>query len=151
MTPQDDAVALRALCVNGLPMLVVVVGDAGRGRLLRDALDDAGFRSLPGLIGQQLPKGAKVGFVLNGAELRLVDEHDDTLLRAPRSGVDEEWISAAVRLKGTMTIVLSGEAPAAELAPQALVGAVDEAAGRGQAIGAIVGVHEERTQLPLIF
>lgn len=151
MRTAADDVALRALCVRGLPMLVAVVGAGGRSRLLLDALADAGIHDLPGFIGHELPKGARVGFVLDAVELRLVDEQDDALMRAPRTGIDAEWIAAAVQLKGTMLIVLTDDAPDAELRPEELVRAVDEAARRGAAHGAIVGVHDERTRLPLMF
>lgn len=151
MTTSADGVALRALCVRGLPMLVAVMGVGGRSRLLLDTLADAGVRDLPGFIGYELPKGARVGFVLDAVELRLVDEQDDALMRAPLAGIDADWIAAAVQLKGTMLIVLTDDVPDAELRSEDLVRAVDEAARRGAAHGAIVGVHDERTRLPLIF
>lgn len=146
-----DSVAVRTLVVGGLPLLVAVVGDHGRGPRLRSALQDAGLLELPAFIGYELPKGAKVGFSLDGDELKLKDESDDTLLRAPRPGLDEGWVEAAGRLKGTMTVVLTGAAPEPDLPGRDLAAVVDERARAGAAIGAIVGVVEERPGLPLIF
>ena len=97
------------------------------------------------------PPGFASVFVLDGAELRLVDEGDDTLLRAPREGVERDWVDSAVRLRGTMTVVVDGDAPDPGLTPGGLVAAVDDAAAHGRVVGAIVGVHLESTRLPLIF
>ncbi len=149
--PHGDGVALRTLAVNGLPLILVVVGGGTAARRLHTALVDAGLEPLDGLSGRELPKGARVGFVLDGAELRLVDEGDDTLLRAPREGVERDWVDAAVRLRGTMTVVVDGDAPDPGLTPGGLVAAVDDAAAHGRVVGAIVGVHLESTRLPLIF
>ena len=147
-----DGVAMRTLVVGGLPLLVAVVGDHGRGPRLWSTLKEAGLQELPAFIGFELPKGARVGFSLDGDELKLKDESDDTLLRAPRPGLDEAWVEAAAgRLKGTMTVVISGEAPAPDLPGRDLAAVVDERARAGSAIGAIVGVVEERPGLPLIF
>ncbi len=146
-----DGVAMRTLVVGGLPLLVAVVGDHGRGPRLWSTLADAGLLELPAFIGFELPKGARVGFSLDADELKLKDESDDTLLRAPRPGLDEGWVDAARRLKGTMTVAISGAAPAPDLPGRDLAAVVDERARSGSAIGAIVGVIEERPGLPLIF
>lgn len=146
-----DGVALRSLLAGGLPLLVASVTEHGRGPQLRAALADAGLTALPGFIGQELPRGAKVGFQLDREELRLVDEREDPLLRAPRPGLDDGWIQAATRLKGTMLVVISGEHPAPDLAPRALAELVDVRARAGDALGAIIGVAEERPSLPLVF
>jgi hypothetical protein len=146
-----DGVALRSLVAGGLPLLVASVTAHGRGPQLRAALADAGLSALPGFIGQELPRGAKVGFLLDRDELRLVDEHEDRLLRAPRPGLDDDWVRAAKRLKGTMLVVLSGGHPDPGLAPRALADLVDARARGGQALGAIIGVVEERPSLPLLF
>ena len=146
-----DGVALRTLVVGGLPLLVAVVADHGRGPRLWSTLHDAGLLELPAFIGYELPKGARVGFSLDGDELKLKDESDDTLLRAPRPGLDEGWVEAARRLKGTMTVVISGVTPEPDLPGRELAAVVDERARAGSALGAIVGVVEERPGLPLIF
>lgn len=146
-----DGVALRSLLAGGLPLLVASVRARGRGPQLHTALADAGLAVLPGFIGQELPRGAKVGFLLDRDELRLVDEREDPLLRAPRPGLDGEWVQAAKRLKGTMLVVVSGGHPDPGLAPRALADLVDVRARDGQVLGAIIGVVEERPSLPLLF
>lgn len=151
MEDGDDGVAVRTLLVGALPLLVAGVGDAGRGPQLRTALEERGIVAMPTFLGAELPRGAKVGFMLGGTELRLVDDHDDTLLRAPRAGLDAGWLDAARRLKGTMTVVIRGASPAPHLAPGQLAEVVEDRARAGDAWGAIVGFAEERTTLPLLF
>jgi hypothetical protein len=150
-TPPTDAVHLRFLVVRGLPLLVAVVPPVGRGAELTSALADRGLAPIASFLGVDLPRGAKVGFVLDTSELRLVDERDDTLLRAPREGIDEAWIAGARRLRGTMVVAVDELALAAEAAAAAVARAVDERARAGAALGAIVGVVEERPTLPLLF
>lgn len=147
----DDGVALRSLRVGPMPLLVASVTAHGRGPLLLAALADADLPELEGFLGAELPRGAKVGFQLDGRELRLVDEREDALLRAPRGGLDAGWVEAAIRLKGTILVVLTGGHPDPELAPKDLAATVDLRARDGAARGAIVGVLEERTSLPLVF
>lgn len=146
-----DGVALRSLLAGGMPLLVASVTAHGRGPQLHAALSDAGLAALPGFIGHELPRGAKVGFLLDRDELRLVDEREESLLRAPRPGLDGDWVQAAKRLKGTMLVVLSGGHPDPALAPRALADLVDARARDGQVLGAIIGVVEERPSLPLLF
>lgn len=149
--PGVDGVAVRTLLVAELPLLVAAIGDAGRGPRLRAALAEAGLARLPSFLGHELPKGARVGFALEGEELKLKDERDDTLLRAPREGLDPGWLDAARRLRGTMTVVLAGRPPDPQLPAGELAVEVDRRARDGDAIGAIVGLVEERPGLPLIF
>jgi hypothetical protein len=66
-------------------------------------------------------------------------------------GLDGGWVQAAKRLKGTMLVVLSGGHPDPGLAPRPLADLVDARARDGQALGAIIGVVEERQSLPLLF
>lgn len=148
----DDGIALRSLVAGAQPLLVAAAGHAGRAGELRTALDAAGLVPLERFLGVTLPKGARVGFVVSGDEVRLVDERDDALLRAPRAGFAEDWLEGATRMKGTMFVVadegvdLAPETPPAELAQ-----ALDVAARGGGLVGAIVGVVEERPTLPLLF
>ena len=146
-----DGVAVRTLVVRDLPLLVASVGDAGRGPTLLAALEERGVVSLESFLGAPLPQGAKVGFMLDTQELKLVDDRDDTLLRAARAGVDAGWLEHARRLRGTMTVILRGPTPDPELEPGALARLCDERAAAVLALGAIVGVAEERPSLPLIF
>lgn len=149
--PSADAVQVRTLLAGPLPLLVAALGGGSRSVDLRNAVATAGLHPLSGFIGAELPRGAKVGFVVEGAEFRLVDERDDALLRAARSGLDEAWLEAALARKGTLFVVVDGmdldaAEPAADLAQR-----IDEQARSGHVIGAIVGVIEERPKLPLLF
>jgi hypothetical protein len=132
-------------------LLVAEVRSVGRGVGLRAALTSAGLVALPGFLGVDLPKGARVGFTLDAQELRLVDEQDDTLLRAPRAGLDDAWLDAARRLRGTMTVVVDRLEVDGDAAPGTLAAELDTQARAGSALGAIVGVVEERPTLPLVF
>jgi hypothetical protein len=146
-----DAVALRCLLVAGMPLLVASVPDSGRGPQLVAALREAGVTDLVGFLGHDLPRGARVGFQLDRQELRLVDEREDALLRAPRQGIDADWTRAALRLKGTMLVVVRGDHPAPDLDARGLASAIEARARAGQVLGAIVGVAEERLNLPMVF
>jgi len=148
--PTADPVHLRQLVAGGLPLLVAGVTELGRGPRLAEALALRGMEPLDTFLGAVMPRGARVGFVVDASELRLVDDRDDVLLRAPRSGVDGAWLEAARRLRGTMAVVVRGLRVTADMAPREVAEAVDAAARAGNAIGAIVGVVEERPTLPLL-
>lgn len=149
--PPADGVQVRTLLAGPLPLLVASLGDGQRATELREAVVAAGLRSLPGFIGAELPQGARVGFVLEGPELRLVDERDDALLRADRSGLDDAWLDAALTKKGTMFVVVDGLDLGDREPAGALARRLDAAARADEVIGAIVGVVEERPKLPLLF
>lgn len=142
-------VGVRTVTLGGLPLLVAAVPSDGPGGLLIDHVADRGLVALSGVTGVELPRGARLGFVVDRSELRLVDEQDATLLRAPREGLDAVWLQAALRLKGTMTVVGRDLEVDADLAVAELVGRIDAAAGEGRVLGAIVGLIEERPTLPL--
>jgi hypothetical protein len=145
-----DGVALRTLVVGRLPLLVADLGATDQADELHAALVERGLAPLTGFLGVELPKGARVGFVLDAAELRLVDDRDTAMLRAARDGVADDWIDAARRLKGTMTVVVRDlGGPPDEPAPE-VVRRLDAAASAGGAIGAVVGMVEERPTLPLL-
>lgn len=146
-----DEVQVRTLLAGPMPLLVASVGSEGRSAELRESVSVAGLAPLSAFLGADLPQGAKVGFVVEGPELRLVDERDRVLLRAPRQGLDEAWLDRALAKKGTMFVVaeqldLSAGEPAGQL-----VRLLDEQARSHGVIGAIVGVIEERPKLPLLF
>ena len=147
----SDAVEVRFLLARGLPLLVAAVADEGRGPELATALVERGMVELPAFLGVQLPHGARVEFVIDPDELRLVDEQESVLLRAPRAGVDADWLEAALRLKGTMTLVVRGIELDPDEPARALVDRVDAVARDGEVLGAIVGVSEDRPSLPLVF
>lgn len=144
-------VGVRTVTLGGLPLLVAAVPSGGAGDLLMDAVAERGLAELPGVTGVDLPRGARVGFSVDQQELRLVDEQDATLLRAPREGLDAGWLEAARRLRGTMTVLGRDVEVDAELDVPTLVARLDEAAAAGRVLGAIVGLVEERPTLPLFF
>ncbi|MEX2505086.1 MAG: hypothetical protein WD378_09555 [Egicoccus sp.] len=146
-----DPVHLRFLLVRGLPLLVAAVRDAGRGAQLLTALDERELPTIEGFLGVDLPRGAKVGFTVDGEQLRLVDEQDATLFRAAREAIDDDWLAAARRIRGTMLVVLRDDVLSADEEPAALAARIDAVAREGRANGAVVGVIEERPNLPLLF
>jgi hypothetical protein len=149
--PLSDGVQVRFLRVRDLPLLVASIPDEGRGPELHTALVEHGLVVLPAFLGVDLPRGVRVGFVADPDELRLVDERETTLLRAPRAGVDPDWFEAAKRLKGTMAVVLRDVELDPDEDPRSLAARIDAEAKAGRTLGAIVGLVEERPQLPLLF
>lgn len=147
----DDAVHLRFLLARGLPLLVAAVQDVGRGAALLTALDERDLPPIERFLGVDLARGAKVGFTVDAGQLRLVDEQDATLLRAPRAAIDADWFAAARRMRGTMLVVLRDDVLAPDEEPAVLAARIDAAARAGRARGAVVGVVEERPNLPLLF
>jgi hypothetical protein len=149
----DAAAGVRTLTLDGLPLLVVALPSSPEGLHVWRALHDAGLHALPGFSGAEFPRGARVGVQLEGAEVRVVDEEDLTLLRMARAGLDDGWLEAARRLRGTMFGVVTDLDVAALADPRVLAAALDVQAGTRAAglLGAIVGVHEVRPKLPLLF
>lgn len=147
-----EGVALRTLVVGSMPLLVAAVGEDGRAADLRTALGAAGLAQLEGFLGVELPKGARVGFVVTGEELRLLDEQETVLLRAPRDGLASDWQQAATRMRGTLFVVARDVDLRPEVPPAQLAAAVhaEAAAGDAAVLGAVVGVVEERPTLPLL-
>ncbi len=148
--PRDDGVGVRTLRVGSLPLFVVRVGEDPAQRQLLAAIGAAGVGRIDGLLGVDLPRGAQVGVVVGGDEVRLVDTHDAVLLRAERTGLDRDWIAAARRLRGTMFVVVDDSVDM-RAEPAGLLAALDVAARSGTVSGAIVGVAEERPSLPMMF
>jgi hypothetical protein len=144
-------IGVRTLTLAGMPMLVADLPGDPASRLIHAALLGAGLTVLSGLFGVDFPRGARVGVQLEGAEVRLVDESDTTLLRLSRTGLSPTWIESAVRLKGTMLVVVSGADIAAFDDERALGDALELFGRDGGLIGAIVGVHDRRPRLPLLF
>lgn len=144
-------VGVRTVLLGGLPLLVAAVPQGPEGARFVAAVSERGLAELPGLTGVELPRGARLGFSIDQRELRLVDEQDTALLRAPREGLDDGWLEAAKRLRGTMTIVAVDLELDADLAVPAIVARVDAAGAAGGVRGAIVGLVEERPTLPLFF
>lgn len=146
----------RFLVVREQPMLVVdLEGDMPE----RPAVDPGLFRSvveagllvLPGFYGVQLPKGARVGWTLDEHHLTLQDERETNLLRVPRPAVDPVWEAAALRLKGTMTVVGWNLGADPDQTPKEVCDLIDDASTSGRVAGAIVGVAERKAGLPLFF
>lgn len=147
----DDAVHVRFLLARDLPLVVAAVADEGRGTELLTALEERGLVALPGFFGVELPRGVRVAFHLDAEQLRLLDDRETVLLRAPRAEVDPDWVQAAKRLTGTMLLMLRDDELDPDEAPRELAERADIAARDGRALGAIVGVAEERQSLPLFF
>lgn len=143
--------ALRTTLVQGLPLVVLDLPDAGLAADVRVALRGAGLADLPGFVGVELARGARLAVHVLAEGLRVVDEAESILLRAPRGGVDAAWSRRARELRGTMLVVTTG----LDLEPleqeDDLVAALDVTARDGRAIGAIVGMHDEPQRLPLLF
>jgi len=142
---------VRTLAPGGMPLLVADLPDTPSGVAVRDALREAGLRPLPGVLGVEFPRGAGVGLLLEGDEVRLVDERETTLLRLDRRGLAPEWLEAAVRLKGTMLAITAALDVAALDDPAALGAVLETQARDGRLDGAIIGVSDRRPRLPLLF
>jgi hypothetical protein len=150
-SPVAPGAGVRTLAPGGLPLLVVDLPATAPGAAVRDALREAGLRPLPGVIGVDFPQGAGVGVLLEGGEVRLVDERETTLLRLDRRGLAPEWLDAAVRLRGTMLAVTVALGVEALDDPSALGAALETQARDGGLDGAIIGVSDRRPRLPLVF
>jgi hypothetical protein len=147
----SQGVGVRFLVVGqNLPLLVAGLYEDARGPELATALVERGLVEIPRFLGVDLPRGAQLGFSLTSEELRLVDEDDNTLMRAPRESVDEAWLEQARRLRGTMFIAARELELDPDQAPRELAERVDERARAGAAMGGIVGFSEERPTLPLL-
>lgn len=151
MAEERAAAGVRSLTLAGMPLLVVDLPDDPVGAAVRVALRDAGLRSLPGVIGVDLPRGGAVGLLLEGEEVRLVDERETSLLRLGRRGLASDWIDTAVRLRGTMLMVTSGVGVERLEDPPSLGARLETEARDGRLDGAIVGVSDRRPRLPLLF
>ena len=145
-----SGVGVRFLVVRSLPLLVAGLDEHDDGGRLADALVSRGLVEIPRFLGVDLPRGAQLGFSLTATELRLVDEQDDTLMRAPREAVDEAWLEEARRLQGTMFVAVRGLELDPDQTPRDLAHALDEQARAGSVMGGIVGFAEERPTLPLL-
>lgn len=144
-------VGLQTLVVKTTPLMIASIPSTPKGLQLDSALRAAGLRPLTHVIGANLPLGAKVGFRLEDGELRLVDLDGEILLRAERGGIDKHWVQAALKLRGTMLVMVTGTVLPQALVGQPLAQMLDQLAGAGQVFGAVVGVEEARMRLPLVF
>lgn len=149
--PVTVGVGLQTLVLHNMPLLIASIPSTPAGIALDTALREAGLRPLQQVIGVQLPLGAKVGFRLEDGELRLADLDGDVLLRAARDGIDSNWAQAAVKLRGTMLVMVTGTMLPDDLIGEPLANRLEALAQAGQVFGAVVGVEEERMRLPLVF
>lgn len=156
MSTTDATTAhVRLEVLRGLPMMVVDLEGPEPERPL--TLEEGLFRTLverglvvlPGFYGVDLPRGARVGVTLAEDECRVEDEDNTRLLAMPRDSVDPEWSAAAQRLRGTMLLVGRnlGVDPDQDL--RELCDLLHERTAGGRVAGAIVGVAEPTTGLPL--
>lgn len=152
----DLITSARFVVVREQPLLVVdIEGTMPQLPLIEDGIYrrvvDAGLLELRSFYGVNLPRGARVGWSLDASDLRLIDEQDAPLLKVPRSSVDPVWEAASLRMKGTMFCVGFNLGLHADQTPQELCDALDVGARETRLAGAIVGVAEPRTGLPLFF
>ena len=157
MSPTDTTAGVRFLVVRGMPLAVVDLEpvEEGTPSLLADdlfrRLVDRGLAVLPRFLGQDLPKGARVGFTVTADELVLEDEDETRMLRVRRSGLDPEWLARALTLRGTMLIVGRELGIRPDQTGLAVAEAVETGCADRRVAGAVVGVAEPRTGLPLVF
>lgn len=156
MTPA----AVRFLVVGGQPLLVLdIEGDAPDGPVLDEGLYrsllEAGLVVLEQFFGTDLPRGARVGWILEGPQMRLETEAGDRLLKVNRDSIDAEWLSAALGLKGTMLVAGHELGLDPDDTPGEVAVRVDGAARRRHVAAAIVGVGEAEPDdvfsLPMVF
>lgn len=146
----------RFLVVREQPMLVIdLEGDAPANPAVDEGMFrtavEAGLLVLPGFYGVDLPRGARVGWMLDDQYLAMQNEQETTLLRVPRPAVDPVWEAAALRLRGTMTVLGWNLGADPDQTPKELCDLLDGAARGGRVAGAIVGVAERAVGLPLFF
>jgi len=103
------------------------------------------------VVGVEFPRGAAVGVLLEGSAVRLVDDRETTLLRLERSGLAQDWLDEAVRLKGTMLTVVSALGVETLDDPSTFGARLETEARDGRVDGAIIGVADRRPRLPLLF
>lgn len=156
MTETETQAHAKFLVVREQPLLVVdLEGDEPELPMVEDNLFkrvvEAGLLVLPGFYGVQMPKGAKVGWTLTAEEVRLEDEQENHLLRIPRHGVDPVWESASLRLKGTMFCLGWHLGIGPDDTDLQTCNRLDQQARIGRLAGAVVGVAEPQTGLPLLF
>lgn len=147
----EPAVGVHTLAHGGQPLLVADLPDGPTATALETALEGAGLVRLPGFLGVDPPRGARVGLQLEGREVRLVDERDTTLLRLTRSGLAADWQRAAIARRGTVLAVARGLGVGPEVAPRELGAALETTARDGRLLVAVVGVHDRPPRLPLLF
>lgn len=151
MVTDRASAGVRSLTLSGMPLLVVDLPADRAGETVRAALRAAGLQRLPGVVGVEFPRGGAVGLLLDGAEVRLVDDREQALLRLGRSGLAQDWIAAAVRVRGTMLTVTSGIGVEDLDDPMTLGARLETEARDGRLDGAIIGVADRRPRLPLVF
>lgn len=156
MTPA----AVRFLVVRGQPLLVLdIEGAAPDGPVLDTGLYrsllEAGLVVLEQFFGTDLPRGARVGWVVEGEQMRLETESGDRLLQVGRASIDAQWLEVALRLKGTMLVAGHELALDPDDTPGQVAVRIDTAARQRRVAAAIVGVGEaapdDAFSLPLVF
>lgn len=141
--------------LRGLPLVVVdIQGPEDEGPLpleegLFRTLLERGLVVLPRFYGVDLPRGARVGFTLADDELRLEDDEETRLLSMSPSSVGDEWRGAAKRLRGTMLYVGRNLGVEPDQPLRELCDLLEERSADGRVAGAVVGVAEPVTGLPL--
>lgn len=128
---------------------VVVLEAAGVAEPVRERVRAGGLAEVPSFYDHTPERRPpKVGFALDTAELRLVGEDGEPIVRVPRENVSGDWIARAVARRGTLAYV-TPELDLEDEGDREVADAVDAAARNGNVIGGIIGVVEERVRLPL--
>lgn len=152
----DTSAAARFLLVRGMPVVVVdlePVAPETPPLLAEDLfrrLVERGLVVLPRFLGQELPKGARVGFTAGAEQLVLEDEAGAALLRVPRAALEPVWLERALQLKGTILLVGRDLGLDPDQRPAEVAEAVESACAGGDVAGAVVGVVAPRPGLPLL-
>lgn len=139
----------RFLVVADMPMLAVALGNAPADDALFTTLAMAGLAELSGFYGVTLPQGARVGVTVQAELVRIEAEDSTGLLQVPREAVGTQWLDAARRLRGTMFVVGRRLELDPDASDQATCDELHTAGLDGRIRGAIIGVAEPRTGLPL--
>lgn len=145
---------VRFLVARGQPLLALDIdGEPPEGPVLDPGLYrsllESGLVVIESFFGTDLPRGARLGWILDGGELRLETEGGDGLLRMDRAGVDEQWLRAALAMKGTMLLAGHQLDLDPDDTPLDVARRLDDTARQRRLVGAIVGVGEATTGLPL--
>jgi hypothetical protein len=155
-----SSAAARFLVARGQPLLALdIEGPAPDGPVLDDGLYrsllEAGLVVLEGFFGTDLPRGARLGWVLEESEMRLETEAGERLLRVGRASIDQDWLAAALSLRGTMLLAGHELGLDPDETPGQVARRIDAAARQRRVAAAIVGVGEveqdDALSLPLVF
>lgn len=139
--------AARFLVVRGQPLLALdIEGQSPQGPVLDDGLYrsllESGLVVLEQFFGVEMPRGARLGWVVEPDEMRLESEAGERLLRIGRASIDTEWLDVALGLRGTMLVAGHELGLDPDDTPGQAAHRIDRAARARRVAAAIVGVAE---------